>query len=156
MESIKLVIFEANGEEYGIPVEHVVSIEKTGMINPLPEMAVYLKGLMKVREQLIPVLDSKQILFNNPTQTTEKTRLILVQTETLTAGLLVEDAREILDVKHESIQPLTILASQISYVSGMVNLPNRLIAVLEPRILLESLDQVERLIDNIEKFVANN
>ncbi|MEA3321131.1 MAG: chemotaxis protein CheW [Bacillota bacterium] len=153
MESKKLVIFEAKEEEYGIPVEYVVSIEKLGTVTALPEMEAYLKGLMKVRGQLIPVLDVKHILFSDPIEVNDKTRLIVVQTSELSVGLLVEDAKEILDVKKEAIKDLSVLAFQSSpYINGMVNLDSRLIAIIEPNNLVASLEKVHRIKDEVESF----
>ncbi|NLP51553.1 chemotaxis protein CheW [Bacillus sp. RO1] len=151
MESQKLVIFEANQEEYGIPVEYVVSIERLGTVTALPEMEAYLKGLMKVRGQLIPVLDVKHILFSGTVEVNDKTRLIVVQTSDLSAGLLVEDAKEILDVKKEVIKDLNVLALQSSpYISGMVNLNSRLIAIIEPDKLIGTLEKIHHIKDAVE------
>jgi purine-binding chemotaxis protein CheW len=149
MESKKLVIFEANGEEYGIPVEFVVSIEKLGAVNALPDMESYLKGITKVREELIPVLDVKQILFTDPILKDDKTRLIVVKTSELSIGLLVEDAKEILDVNEEAIKGLLAFQST-PYISGMVNLENRLIAIIEPDNLISSLEKIQHIKSAVE------
>ncbi|KPB03827.1 chemotaxis protein CheW [Bacillus sp. CHD6a] len=151
MESQKLVIFEAKEEEYGIPVEYVVSIEKLDTVTALPEMEAYLKGLMKVRGQLIPVLDMKYILFTDPIEVKDKTRLIVVQTSEISVGLLVEDAKEILDVKNEAIKDLNVLALHSSpYISGMVNLEKRLIAIIDPNKLVGSLEKVDDIKDAVD------
>jgi purine-binding chemotaxis protein CheW len=157
MESKKLVIFQANEEEYGISVEHVISIEKLEGITPIPEMPVYMKGLMKVRGELIPVLDSRQLLFSSLLTVTDKTRLIVVQTSDLSVGFLVEDAKEILDVQQESIQPLNLIAtSKSSYISGMVNLENRLIAIIEPEKIVNHLEEIETIKEKVEEQTLNN
>ncbi len=151
MESQKLVIFEANGEEYGIPVEYVISIEKMASVTALPEMEDYVKGLMKVRGELIPVLDVKRILFSKLMEVSDKTRLIVVQTSDLSVGLLVEDAKEILDVSQESIKDFNGLALQSSpYISGMVNLENRLIAIIKPDNLVNSLEKIQQIKGAVE------
>ncbi|WP_078379909.1 chemotaxis protein CheW [Sutcliffiella halmapala] len=152
MEPKKLVIFQANEEEYGVSVEFVVSIEKLASVTPIPEMPTFMKGLMKVRDELIPVLDTSQILFNTPTTLTEKTRVIVVQTTDLSVALLVEDAKEILDVQQENIQPLSLIAANTTaYISGMVNLENRLIAIIDPSILVNNLSEIETIKEEVEK-----
>jgi purine-binding chemotaxis protein CheW len=155
MESKKLVIFQANQEEYGVSVEHVVSIEKLDIVTPIPDMPVYMKGLMKVRNELIPVLDTKQILFRNPMELTEKSRVIVVQTTELSVALLVEEAKEILDVQKESIKPLSSIAGNGSnYISGMVNLEKRLIAMIEPGKLVDGLKEMDAIKEEMEKQLA--
>ncbi|CAG9621495.1 chemotaxis protein CheW [Sutcliffiella rhizosphaerae] len=151
MESQKLVIFETNNEEYGIPVEFVISIEKLGTITALPEMPIFLKGIMKVRDQLIPVLDTKELLFSHSLEVSDKSRLILIETPEVTIGLLVEDAKEILETDQNNIKELNLMTLQTSaYIKAMVNLENRLIAMLDPRSLLLSLKELEQIKEAVE------
>ncbi|MGD6834501.1 chemotaxis protein CheW [Sutcliffiella halmapala] len=155
MESKKLVIFQANQEEYGVSVEYVVSIEKLDKFTPIPQMPAYMKGLMKVRDELIPVLDTRQILFRDQTELTDKSRVIVVQTTDLSVALLVEDAKEILDVQKETIKPLSLIAANGSnYISGMVNLDKRLIAVIEPGKLVDGLREMDEIKEEMEKHLA--
>jgi len=155
MESKKLVIFQANQEEYGVSVEYVVSIEKLDKVTPIPQMPVYMKGLMKVRDELIPVLDTRQILFRDQTDLTDKSRVIVVQTTELSVALLVEDAKEILDVQKETIKPLSLIAANGSnYISGMVNLDKRLIAVIDPGRLVDGLREMDEIKEEMEKHLA--
>lgn len=152
MEHKKLVIFQANEEEYGVSVEHVVSIERLDNMTPIPEMPIFMKGLMKVRNELIPVLDTRQLLFSAPTTLTDKTRVIVVQTTDLSVALLVEDAKEILDVQQENIQPLSAIAANTTrYISGMVNLEKRLIAIIEPSLLVSSFSEMQLIKEEVEK-----
>ncbi len=53
----KVVVFHAGKEEYALSIEHVISIEKLEKINPIPHLPSFVLGLVKVREELIPVLD---------------------------------------------------------------------------------------------------
>ncbi|MGD6887901.1 chemotaxis protein CheW, partial [Staphylococcus shinii] len=76
------------------------------------------------------------------------------QTSELSVGLLVEDAKEILDVKKEAIKDLNVLAFQSSpYISGMVNLDSRLIAIIDPNNLVGSLEKVHHIKDAVEASV---
>ncbi|MCA1320671.1 chemotaxis protein CheW [Bacillus tianshenii] len=155
MESKKLVIFQANLEEYGVSVEYVVSIEKLDKVTPIPDMPRYMKGLMKVRDELIPVLDTRQILFHDQTELTDKSRVIVVQTTDLSAALLVEDAKEILDVQKDTIKPLSLIAANGSnYISGMVNLDKRLIAVIDPGKLVNGLREIGEIKEEMQKQLA--
>ncbi|MGM0834642.1 MAG: chemotaxis protein CheW [Bacillota bacterium] len=155
MESKKLVIFQANQEEYGVSVEYVVSIEKLDIVTPIPDMPIYMKGLMKVRNELIPVLDTRQVLFHDQTEMTDKSRVIVVQTTELSVALLVEDAKEILDVQKDTIKPLSLIAANSSnYISGMVNLDKRLIAVIDPGKLVDGLREMDDIKEEMEKQLA--
>lgn len=56
MDISKVVVFRAGNEEYGVPIENVISIEKLEDINVIPNMPYYMKGVVMVRGELIPTL----------------------------------------------------------------------------------------------------
>ena len=55
-------------------------------------------GLMRIRGELVPILDFEQILYGRSAKGNEEARVVVVQTENLYIGLLVLDAKEILDI----------------------------------------------------------
>src|SRR5690606_41243124 len=91
---IKAVIVQCGQEEYALPVETVVSIEKLERVNPIPHLPDYMLGLMKIRGELVPILDFQQILYGNAAKEDPNARVVVVQTENLYIGLLVLDRSE--------------------------------------------------------------
>lgn len=68
----KVVVFQLCNEQYAIPVEHVVSIEKMSHPTLIPSMPSYMLGVVRIRGELVPVLDTSQILYRRPYAETEK------------------------------------------------------------------------------------
>ena len=96
MNITKVVVFRAGNEEYGLPIEHVISIEKLENIKSLPNMPSYMKGVVKVRGELIPVLDTNRIFYHQDTSLDDQTKLIVVHSEELCAALIVKEIIEII------------------------------------------------------------
>ena len=67
-------------------------------MNPIPHLPEYMLGLMKIRGELVPILDFEQILYNRSAKGNDQARIVVVQTEKLYIGLLVLDAKEIFDI----------------------------------------------------------
>lgn len=148
----KVVVFHAGREEYALPIEYVVSIEKLGNINPIPHLPSYVLGLIKVRNELIPVMDLAAILYNQTLNTEEGLFLVVVHTETLQIGLLVQEAKEILEVADASITDVGLLAySKTKYFHGVINLENRMITQIDPNVLVDSLEGIKE----IKEYVLN-
>ena len=146
MDALKLVTFETNGETYGIDVNYVISIEKVLPIHPVPHLPNFVLGLTKVRDELIPVFDMKQMLFYAETNKNEKARLIVVQTEAFSASFLVDDAKEIVDVPSENMKPLNMLtAHHTPYLKGIAQFPSKLISIINPTELLTTLVNVSEI-----------
>jgi purine-binding chemotaxis protein CheW len=84
LSELKAVILQCGNEEYAISVDSIVSIERLEKINRIPHLPEYMLGLMKIRGELVPILDLEQILYLRPAGESEQVRIVVVQTETLT------------------------------------------------------------------------
>lgn len=150
MDLSKVVVFQTGNEQYGVPIQSVISIEKMETATPIPNMPEYMVGVVKVRGDLIPVFDVGLILYNKHVVETEKTRMVVVNTETLSFGLVVDDAKEIVDVPESDIKQVNMIAYQkTSYFVGVANLQNRLVTLIDPNELCESLDGIKHIKANI-------
>lgn len=142
----KAVITEVGVEEYGLPISNVISIEKVEGITPIPHLPSFVLGIAKVRNELIPVIDLNTILYQKKSELTEHVRLIVLQTETLNIGVVVQDAKEILDIPENAFNEVGLLAfTKTKYFSGVVNLEDRLITMIEPNVLVDSLEGIKEI-----------
>ncbi len=150
MSDIKAVIIQCGQEEYALPVETVVSIEKLERVNPIPHLPEYMLGLMRIRGELVPILDFQQILYGNSAKDDPNARVVVVQTENLYIGLLVLDAKEILDIPKSKLTSSGLLAySTTPYFTTVANLEQRMITVVDAEILSRTLTGM----DEIKEYV---
>lgn len=144
--SNKVVVFTVGKEDYAIPIENVLSIEKLEGITPIPHLPPYVRGIIKVRGELIPALDTERILYNRPVEVNDSVRIIVLQTEEMSLGILVGEAKEILDIPQEQMKQVGLIAYQkTSYFTGVANLENRLITIISPSILVKSLEGIREI-----------
>ncbi|MCM3710958.1 chemotaxis protein CheW [Sporosarcina luteola] len=153
MSDMKAVIIQCGQEEYALPVDTVVSIEKLERTNPIPHLPDYMLGLMKIRGELVPILDFQQILYGNSAKNDPNARIVVVQTEKLFIGLLVLDAKEILDIPESKLTSSGLMAySKTPYFKTVANLEDRLITVVDAEILsrtLTGMDQIGQYMQTI-------
>ena len=191
MEEKKVVIFKVANGEYSVDVSYVISIEKEEQITPVPQLPSFVRGIRKVREELIPVIDLQMVLYNQKTEedlynelindnNTKKmgiklipfikgsmnyfnnytnieinNKLIVARTEDISFAMIVSDAKEILDIKEEVIKEVGISAYQkTEYITGVLNLENRLVLMLDPNVLLETLEGVKEIKDYMKNQPA--
>lgn len=151
MSDLKAVVVQCGNEDYAIPVEAVVSIERLEQVNPIPHLPDYMLGLMRIRGELVPILDFEQILYGRSAKGHEDARVVVVQTESLFIGLLVLDAKEILDIPESMMTSAGLMAySRTPYFTTVANLEDRMITVVDPEILSKTLAGM----DAIGEFVA--
>jgi purine-binding chemotaxis protein CheW len=151
MEINKAVVFQVDNEQYAVPVENVISIEKMSSPTIIPQMPDYMVGVVRIRGELVPVLDTTKILYDRTYMETDKTRMIVVITEDLSVALIVDDAKEIIDIPPEAIKQVNMLAyRQTPYFIGVASLPERLITLIDPNQLFESLEGVKAIKEHIQ------
>ncbi|KRG12217.1 chemotaxis protein CheW [Lederbergia galactosidilytica] len=140
------VVFSAGNEEYAIPVQYIISIEKMEEINPIPHLPSYVRGVVRSRDELIPVLDLATILYESATPMNMEARLLVIQTKEFSYGLAVHDAKEILEIPSEALQQVGLVAyHKTKYFSSIANLQDRLITMIDPDELLNVLDGVKEI-----------
>lgn len=153
MSSQKVVVFQSGNEEYAVSIDHVVSIEKLDKVNPIPHLPNYFIGLMKIRGELVPIIDFEQILYKLNGLKNDNARVVTIHTEEMSVGILVKEAKEILDVPFESLKQLGIMNySKTNYFTNIANLEDRMITIVDPSILVRSLEGIQE----IQSYLAEN
>jgi purine-binding chemotaxis protein CheW len=142
----KVVVFHSGKEDYALPIANVISIEKFSRVTPIPHLPKFVMGLVKARGELVPVIDLGAVLYEKVSAQTEHLRLIVIHSETLNVGLLVQEAKEIIDVPSDNVKDIGLLAySKTKYFSGVINLEDRLITMIDTHILVESLEGIKEI-----------
>ncbi len=144
----QVVIFRTGTEDYAIPMHYVVSIEKTDGLSPIPQMPDYIKGVIEIREQIIPVLDLEFIFYHRFMTIDESSRLVVIQIEGVMLGILVNEAKEIIEIPSENIKRVGLIStSKTEYLEGVASLSGRLVAVMNPNNLVNSLEGINLVRD---------
>ncbi|GKV54159.1 hypothetical protein NCCP2222_01060 [Sporosarcina sp. NCCP-2222] len=150
MAEFKAVIVQCGNEEYAIAVDSVVSIEKMEKINPIPHLPEYMLGLMKIRGELVPILDFEKILYGKSAANMQEVRIVVVQTEDLYVGLVVLDAKEIMEIPESSLTTSGLMAySRTPYFTSVANLDERMITIVDPVILSKTLAGMDEIGDYV-------
>ncbi|WP_431029898.1 chemotaxis protein CheW [Lysinibacillus sp. LZ02] len=151
----KSVVFACGQEEYAVPVEQVVSIEKLERITPIPHLPNYLLGFTRMRGELIPVIDFQRILYHQSSQG-EQVRIIILNTDVVNYGLVVTDAREILDFDPSVLKQVGLVNyAKTAYFTAVANLEDRMITCVDPKILVNSLEGIREIIEYLHKMLAD-
>lgn len=135
----KYVIFKLDKEYYGIPIENVLSIEKMGKTTRIPNAPDYIKGVINLRGEVIPVINLRGKLGMELEHFSKNSRIIVVTANEIVAGLIVDSSSEVLEIDKESIDkpPINERNEFIDYISGIGKIPDRLIILLDLIKILE-------------------
>jgi purine-binding chemotaxis protein CheW len=131
--TMQLVSFTLAKELYGIEITKVREIILITDITRIPETPNFLKGLINLRSMVIPVIDLR-VRFGMPEgETTDESRIMVLQAGGKTIGIVVDAVSEVLRVKQDQISPPppTVAGLGREYLSGLVKLDEKLLILLD-------------------------
>jgi len=103
----KYLTFALGKEEYGIEILKVREIIGYMSITAVPRMPVFVKGVINLRGQVIPVIDLRCRFDMETKDITDQTCIIVVdishEGRSFNAGLIVDRVQEVLDIGQENI-----------------------------------------------------
>jgi len=138
------VVFTVGNEEYGLPVQYVKEITLLTDVHPLPQAPFYIQGLINLRGQALPVVNlSKKFDLKNGGP---NNLVVITEIKGNLIGLAVEEVKEIRTF--EKIEPRPYLV-EVPFISGIINVKDRLIVMLNPQSLLEEKD-IQELMELVE------
>jgi len=103
----KYLTFALGKEEYGIAILKVREIIGHMTITAVPRMPDYVRGVINLRGQVIPVVDLRSRFGMQPKETTDQTCIIVVdihhEGRSFHAGLIVDRVQEVLNITQDNI-----------------------------------------------------
>lgn len=120
---------------FGIEASSVVEIITNHHITRLPMVSEYIRGVINLRGQIIPIIDIRLRLGRISELQGDQNCIIVVTVESETVGLLVDTVSQVLDINTDEIAPPSINDLQ-GFVYGMVSLPGGTMLLLDCKLLL--------------------
>ncbi len=101
----RFLTFRMGNEMYGIEISYVTEIIGIQPITEVPELPEYVKGIINLRGKIIPVMDVR-LRFKRPFQEyNDRTCIIVIDTNEISIGLIVDSVSEVLIIRDEEIVP---------------------------------------------------
>lgn len=118
VQTDKYLIFASDDLLYGIDADQVVEIITNHTITYLPRVPHYVRGIINLRGQLIPILDIRMRLGKMPG---DKYCVVVVNVGGDQIGILVDGVEKMVDIPRDTILPMPTQNPQ-KLISGMCSL----------------------------------
>lgn len=128
----QIVSFRLAREEYGVDIMHVQEIILIGQVTEMPQVPDYVRGLINLRGHVIPIIDLRVRFGLEVSEQTENSRIIVLNVNKKTFGIVVDEVDEVLRINSDQIEPAPpgIAGIGQQYVSGLVKFENKLLILL--------------------------
>ncbi|PIE23081.1 MAG: chemotaxis protein CheW [Planctomycetota bacterium] len=101
----QFLTFQLGTESYGIAICHVLEIVTIQKITGVPDMPPYIKGVINLRGQVIPVMDVRLRFNMEFREYDDRTCVVVVQQQGHVVGLVVDTVAEVNTIPEENIAP---------------------------------------------------
>lgn len=140
--TMQCITFRIGKEEYGVDIMAVREIKGWTPVNRLPNSPHHVRGVINLRGLMVPVYDLRARFGGGETETTRTHVTIIVKMGERVFGVLVDAVSDILAITEDQIKPAPDVEAteDCSYISGLVSIKDRMVALLDLDRLFATVD----------------
>lgn len=141
-KDVQIVGLRIGQETYGVPISLVREIVRVPEITAVPNAQQHVEGVINLRGKVISVVDLRKRFGETNLDNSKKNRIVVVELQNRTVGLIVNSASEVLKISPSDIESpgSVFLNAENDYVTGVGKLNNRLVILIDLNKLLSTDD----------------
>ena len=103
-DSAQYIVISMGDEQFGIDIKYIDNIVKMQHITRVPNVASYIKGVINLRGEVLPVMSLRLKMGLEADVTTKNTRIIILRLEQYgMIGIIVDEVKEVVTLNEEEI-----------------------------------------------------
>lgn len=136
MSAGQYVVFSICKEEFAVPINDVKEVINYVKATQVPKMHEYFKGVINLRNELIPIIDLalKLGIYDNETKSNH---ILISETSERRSGFIVDEVKEVTELSDKNIKTVPYKIIDKKYVIGIGKLDDRLLILISLKKLLE-------------------
>ncbi len=132
-EVLRWVTFQLDKEMYGVNVMQVREVLRYSDIAPVPGAPAYVLGIINLRGNVVSVIDTRMRFGLPPAEVTDNTRIMIIESERQTVGILVDSVAEVVDLNTKDIDDTPNVGTEESakFICGVCNRGDDLLILID-------------------------
>lgn len=134
IETTQYIVVRLGQEQYGIDIKYIDNIVRMQRITRVPKVPAYLKGVINLRGEVLPVVSVRLKMGLEEDEITRTTRIIILKLENEgTMGVLVDEVKEVVTLENAGIEKMARDPKDLSpnFVAGVGKKGTELISILD-------------------------
>lgn len=103
-----------------LSTDYVVEIINDYPITPLPMVPSFVKGMINLRGQILPVLDVRLCMDKPPAEYTGKTCVLHLNIDSVPLCIIIDSVCQVLDIDFSEVRPIPVKRQQ-KLLNGMID-----------------------------------
>lgn len=135
--NIQYIVVKLGEERYGIDISYVDNILRMQRMTRVPKVAPYIKGVINLRGEVVPVMSTRIKMGLEPDIETHSTRIIILKFEQQGyIGVIVDEVNEVVTLDTETIDKVPYDTKDENYIQGVGKTGDGLISILDLNALI--------------------
>ncbi len=134
-EHYQFIVIRLGEEQYGIDIRYIDNIVRMQNITRVPKVPVYLKGVINLRGEVIPVVSIRLKMGLPADEYTRATRIIILKSESAgSLGIVVDEVKEVVTLSEDDIEKVSHEPKNgraASFINGIGKNGGELISLLD-------------------------
>ena len=134
VESFQYIVIRLGEEQFGIDIRFIDNIVKMQNITRVPKVPAYLKGVINLRGEVIPVMSIRMKMGLPDDEFTRTTRIIILKSEQQgNVGIIVDEVKEVVMLETTQIEKVAYDSKDntVNFVTGVGKHNGDLISLLD-------------------------
>lgn len=131
-ETKQFIVFSLGDEQFGIDSLKITTIDRMKVITRVPKTPNFVKGVINLRGDIIPVMDLRAKFNLPPTEETEETRIIILKLEEISIGVVVDQVLQTIQLTSDAIESASSLinSTDSDYILGIGKVDGEIVTLL--------------------------
>ncbi len=135
-ELIQYIVIKIDDEQYGINIKFIDNIVRMQQITRVPKVDDYLKGVINIRGEIVPVMSVRMKMGLSEDEITGKSRIIILKTgEGDLVGIIVDQVNQVLTLDSNNVEKVRYDDKKdkhnASFVNGVGHYEGGLVSILD-------------------------
>jgi purine-binding chemotaxis protein CheW len=125
----RYLTFRTDNLIFGVSTNYIIEIITNHAITTMPMMPNYVKGIINLRGQIVPIIDIRLRLGKSEIEYTNTTCVIVLNVDSVFIGIIVDAVEQVLDIDYSQISSIPA-NNREELVSGMISMPDNKVVLL--------------------------
>lgn len=141
--STQFIVIKLGDEQYGIDIKYIENIVRMQYITRVPKVDPYMKGVINLRGEVIPVMSIRIKMGLEPDRETKSSRIIILKPGMNgLIGIIVDEVKEVVTLESDQIEKIAYDSKEEkdSFLYGVGKYAGGLISLLDLNsVILENM-----------------
>lgn len=131
---VQFIVVKIGQEQYGINIKYIENIVRMQHITRVPQVPAYIKGVINLRGEVIPVMSLRLKMGLPEDVETKASRIIIIKMEQHgNIGLMVDEVKEVVNLEEDQIEKVSYGSrdNSESFILGIGKYEGGLISLLD-------------------------